>query len=245
VLLLAFAAVYVAAQQDLFDYVNAPDPNYAYYDTGLRIGNASLGWTGYILNMTSQAWLLPSDTDHPVWTHQLVVIVPNNLKYTNVSAIYVTGGGNGDGPPSADSEDVLVPAILAKESGSVTATLFQVPNQPIVFTADPLQKERSEDALVAFSWSQVCLQFMDRDQTSLVERSGFVVWASAQYMKNTDRPEWVSLLPMVKSVVRAMDTVQDFTSKLNIANIQNFAIAGASKRGWTTWLTGMTVGLHA
>src|SRR5262249_55977885 len=48
-------------------------------------------------------------------------------------------------------------------------------------------------------------------------------------------------LPMVKSAVRAMDTVtallaSDAGGK---AAINKFVVAGGSKRGWTTWLTGV------
>jgi PhoPQ-activated pathogenicity-related protein len=35
-----------------------------------------------------------------------------------------------------------------------------------------------------------------------------------------------------------MDTIQHFCEEKGIANIKRFVIAGASKRGWTTWLVG-------
>jgi PhoPQ-activated pathogenicity-related protein len=46
---------------------------------------------------------------------------------------------------------------------------------------------------------------------------------------------WLPRLPMTKAVVKAMDAVQAFIATLknpSIPAVNNFVVAGASKRGW-------------
>lgn len=98
---------------------------------------------------------------------------------------------------------------LSLGTGSVIAVLSAVPNQPLQFSDEVTA--RSEDEIIAYSWDK--------------------------YLNGGDA-YWPLQLPMVKSVVRCMDAVQDFvyTITSGAKPVKQFVLSGGSKRGWTAWL---------
>lgn len=80
---------------------------------------------------------------------------------------------------------------------------------------DPIQKSRGEDALIAYTWDH--------------------------FLKDPSKPEWLVRFPMVKASLRAMDAMTEFVATKHSelgAQLDYYTVAGASKRGWTTWLVG-------
>ncbi len=88
--------VQTQTQQTALDrYVAAPDDSYAWSLAKTIDGD---GYTGYVIDLTSQTWRTSAEVDRPVWKHWLTVIKPDEVK-ANTALLYITHGKNGDDPP--------------------------------------------------------------------------------------------------------------------------------------------------
>jgi PhoPQ-activated pathogenicity-related protein len=163
------------------------------------------GVTGFVYNLISQSWREYSEVDRTEWKHFMTIIKPDVIQKTKALMVVARGEYVNGVPP-----DTIDPAYsdLARTSGAIVAVLKDVPSQPISFTGDA-GSPRSDHDLVAYSLSQ--------------------------YMDDPTDGEWPLVCPMVKSVLRAMDTVQSFY--MGGSNIDSFVVTGDSKRAWTSLLT--------
>ena len=62
--------------------------------------------------------------------------------------LWVTGTNNNGELPDPLGQDILVASEIACFTKSVGVALFQVPNQPLRFSDDPLHKRRREDEII-------------------------------------------------------------------------------------------------
>lgn len=166
------------------------------------------------LNVTSQRWLTDADVSRSIWYHWVAVIVPNNLNpdFSGNALLWIGGGKNDATPPGIWDKELIVCAALAQEIGAIVASVYTIPNQPMVYYEEPSGRGRSEDAMIAWAW--------------------------AHYIRDPSNPEWLPRLPMTKASIRAMDAVTEFWSIKSGPTLAKWVVAGASKRGWTTWTVG-------
>lgn len=170
------------------------------------------GYSVHVVDMTSQQWRSVSEVDRPLWTHEVLVAVPWFPHSGNEHTAILIVNGGGNASEPTTENDELL-GLLADVTGSVVAMISQVPNQPLYFADEVFPRE--EDAILAYGMDKYLL---------------------------TGDPTWLVQLPMTKSVVRALDTLQDFSAAYpgawpQLPRIDDAIIMGGSKRGWATWLT--------
>lgn len=69
-----------------------------------------------------------------------------------------------------------------------------------------------------------------------LREDGLIAHTFVEFTKTGD-PTWPLLLPMVKAAVEAMTAAATQAREQWAAEIDEFIVTGASKRGWTTWLS--------
>ncbi|MEN8130912.1 MAG: PhoPQ-activated protein PqaA family protein [Pseudomonadota bacterium] len=165
-----------------------------------------------LLNEVSFAELmLTSQRWHDIaWKHQLYIIKPTNVKPNTQHALLFIGGGRWKQEYENPKDGFKLP-----KKADVFASIAEKLGTPVAILMQvphqPIFGGKTEDEIIAFTFEN--------------------------YL-NTGDPEWPLLLPMVKSAVRAMDAVAEYVDQTWDLQIKSFTVAGASKRGWTSWLTG-------
>lgn len=145
-----------------------------------------------------------------VWKHKLYIVIPKNVKPSTQHGLLFIGGGRWKQEYENPEDDFKLP-----KKADVFASIAELLATPVAILLhvphQPIFDGKIEDEIIAYTFEN--------------------------YL-NTHDPEWPLLLPMVKSAVRAMDAAVEYADQKWDLQIKSFTVAGASKRGWTTWLTG-------
>jgi PhoPQ-activated pathogenicity-related protein len=126
-------------------YVHAPDTNYSFRVASTIKGD---GYTTYMIDMISQAWLTTNEVDRPRWQHWLTLLKPDKVT-SSTALLFIGGGSHRTNPPSGPEANI---SQVAAETGTVVAQLSNVPNQPTLFAGET--KGRTEDSLIAYTWDK-------------------------------------------------------------------------------------------
>ncbi|MCU0705983.1 MAG: PhoPQ-activated pathogenicity-related family protein [Fimbriiglobus sp.] len=209
-LLFAFTLPALAADPPLTalaDYVKKEDKSFAWK---LKDKVENNGNTVYTLALTSQTW------QGLEWTHDLQIFVPKGTKVQPTMVIWNQGG-------TASPTAATLGTLIAEKVGAPIAFLYGIPKQP-------LYKDEKGGKLTTTPPNPA------NDREGRLVEDALIAETFVRFLATKDE-SWPLLFPMVKSLVRAMDTVQAFAKEELKADVQKFLITGASKRGWTSWLT--------
>ncbi|EAZ80950.1 PhoPQ-activated pathogenicity-related family protein [Algoriphagus machipongonensis] len=163
----------------------------------------------HVLKMTSQHWLSPDLVDQTEWWHWVSIVVPRETSF-ETGLMWIGGGSTKTKLPEEPDQLILQAAL---QSNSIVAQVHNIPFQPLTFKNDP-EGARTEDAIIAYGWRKF-LEGGAKDEDAI----------------------WLARLPMTKAVKLAMDATSEIAKTYYDINLKNYVVAGASKRGWTTWTT--------
>jgi len=188
-------------------FVNYEDAAYNYKISDMVEKNNYIIRT-YILE--SQKWPIYPNEHIPttIWKHKLVIYTPKEIEFTK-ALFYVSGGYSSSVEGKEEfspSKESLDFVNIALNNKAPVVVLEDVPNQFLFIDSLP----KKEDQILAYTYKMVMQDPMEN-----------------AYLAGH--------LPMVKSIVKAMDAVEDIFSKDGVP-LKEFVLVGASKRGWAAWL---------
>ena len=220
---LALGALCSVAAGPLEDYLNEDEAVYKWErlekNEFTTIWGSNVIWlrvTSLIWNYPENVWVQNRNGPTTTWEHDVIIFIPANLKDSDTAVGFLAGGRNNRAETPHDNinaQDLKEADMFAIKSETIVACIKQIPNAKVIFENDPEQKERMEDDLLAYAW--------------------------AQFLKDPDHNiRWLPRLYMVKGTMQSMRGAQEYLAEAGLAKINGWVVMGASKRGWTTWLTG-------
>lgn len=169
-------------------------------------------FTENVYSFTSLSWPAANeqvDAISPnIWTHELDVFYPKKIAENNNTAIlYIDGGTN----------------VQPKNR-----------NKKLTIDIDPVLNALIKHAVVSVV-KDVPNQYLNINGANLKEDQ-IIAYTWDKFIHNSTLPYYPLHVPMAVAASQAMTLSQNVLKESNI-NIEKFVVVGASKRGWTTWMT--------
>ncbi|MBW4540225.1 MAG: PhoPQ-activated pathogenicity-related family protein [Myxacorys chilensis ATA2-1-KO14] len=143
------------------------------------------------------------------WVHELQLFKPSTYSSSQSQGLLFLSGGAQGGDATHRNEDARFEGELTLFAiiAQETSSIVGVVSHTL---CQPMFGGLGENELISHSFSQFLA---------------------------SGRPDWPVLLPMVGAVRRAMDVTQRLATDTWAAKVEQFTLAGFSKRGWAAWLT--------
>jgi PhoPQ-activated pathogenicity-related protein len=166
---------------------------------------------GSVLTCKYAELILTSQTWRGItWKHQLFILKPAQVDPNAKHAVLMIAGGNWNDKIADPTTQLKLPGEA--QILAIVAESLKVPVAILLHVPQqPIFDGKREDQIIAYTFRE--------------------------FLKTGDAT-WPLLAPMAKSAVKAMDATTEAMKKEWGFDIAKFTITGASKRGWTTWLTG-------
>jgi PhoPQ-activated pathogenicity-related protein len=134
---------------------------------------------------------------------------------------------------------IIVPEMLKYKDALlfITGGSLSAGNPNIHKWDDDLISSLSSLAKTNMTIAAIIWQVPNQPLYNDLTEDALISYTLHNYLNDHDM-NWPLLFPMTKSAIRAMDVVQKFSKKELKWKVKHFIVSGASKRGWTTWLTG-------
>lgn len=161
--------------------------------------------------MTSQFWSPDQLVSPTEWKHDLDIYIPPNAK-KHRALIVINNGINNDDASNRKPSNFQINTLknIAQQTHTIVISISNIPNQSLIYQND--QQPVKEDDSVAKSWKL--------------------------FMEQPNNRQLLPLhVPMATAVSQAMRIAKQ---ELKPWKIERFIVTGASKRGWTSWLTAIS-----
>ncbi|RNA19461.1 autocrine proliferation repressor A-like [Brachionus plicatilis] len=136
--------------------------------------------------MTSQKWQDETIVQRPIWWHYLSLSVPDKILRPDASLMWIGGSSNKEEIPKPTDGDIQLVSNFSLITGTISAVVQQVPNQPYIFNNDPEKVPRSEDEIISWTWKL--------------------------FLKNTSNPTILLRFPMTKAFMTTGKSKRGWTT---------------------------------